>query len=274
MNKTRSFFAFALAAASLGAVQPVAAQTLLTPPTPEKGLWIDAAYSDFKSSEIGFPSTVWYLSGRLPLTSRISAVADVPFSYARVEPLDEDAQTSSVVGNPYLGVEFTGSPRLRLELGARAPLNTADEESFADVTAFMGDPLRLDAFMEDVLPVSAAATWTQPLTPALSLRLQGGATGLFHTGDETADNDATLDYGVAGSYTAGRARLGLGLAGLWLASADDGDFAENSVHSAGASADFLVGGVRPGISVRVPLDEDVREAVNSTVGLYLQIPLR
>lgn len=274
MTRTRSFFAFALAAASLGAVQPLAAQSVLSAPTPDKGLWIDAAYSDFAESEIGFPSTVWYLAGRLPLAARINAMVDVPVSHARVDVDGEGAESSTVLGNPYLGVEFAATPRLRLELGARAPLTTADEESFADLTALVSDPLRGEAFVENLVPVTGAATWTQPLTSALSLRLHGGATAFFDTGDDDADTETALDYGAAGSYTAGRARLGLGVTGRWAASADEGGFADNSLHFAGASADFLMRGVRPGVSVRVPLDSDYRDVVNSTVGVYLQVPLR
>lgn len=280
MTKTRSVLALALAAAAAGAAQPLAAQTLLTPAAPAKGVWLDAAYTDYaiggEEMSVQIPSAVWYLSGRLPLTPRLSGVVDVPFSYARISAGEtrEDDETNSVLGNPYLGVEFAATPRLRLELGARAPLNTADSESFADVAAMLADPLRVEAFAEDVVPVSGAATWTQPLTGALELRLHGGATAFFLTGDDAAGNEAALDYGAAGTYTVGLARLGLGVTGRWNATADEGSFADRSLHFAGASADVLVRGVRPGISVRVPLDEDYREVVMSTVGLYLQVPLQ
>ena len=68
--------------------------------------------------------------------------------------------------------------------------------------------------------------------------------------------------------------MALGLTGRWHATADGGSFVDNSMHRAGVSADVRVGGVRPGVSLRVPLDEDMRAVVNSTVGLYLQVPVR
>lgn len=66
----------------------------------------------------------------------------------------------------------------------------------------------------------------------------------------------------------------LGVAGRWAASVDEGSFSENSLHQLGLSADVLLKGVRPGISVRIPLDEEYRDLVKSSVGLYLQVSVR
>jgi hypothetical protein len=274
MDRRQSIIAFALAAVTATAVQPVSAQSVLLPSTPEKGVWVEATHTRFKGFEASLPTTVWYVSGRVPLTSRIRAVVDVPFSHARLDIFGEGEQASSVVGNPYLGLEFAARSRVRLELGARAPLNTGDEESFADVIAFVADPLRPEAFMDEVVPVSAGLTFQQTLPAGLALRARGGVTTLFHTGKDTSDPESAIDYGVLGSYTAGPAQVGIGVSGRWYATSDDGNVAETSLHHAGLSADVRLGRVRPGISGRVPLDREYRQVVKSSVGVYLQVPLR
>jgi hypothetical protein len=273
MNRPIAIFAFTLGAFSL-ATTSAAAQSFNAPSTPERGFWIDIAHTEFKSFETSLPSTVWYISGRLPVTRRLSAVVDLPFSYAKLDMPEAGKQSSSVFGNPYLGVEFAATEGLMLELGTRAPLNSADEESFADVLAFIADPLRPEAFLDEVIPLSAAATYRYPVSPALSLRARGGVSTLFFTGDETSDTETAFDYGVAGTYTVGIAQVALGVNGRWFATLDEGNFSENSLHHATLSADVGLGMVRPGVTLRLPLDSDYREAVKSSVGFYLQLPVR
>jgi hypothetical protein len=244
------------------------------PATPEKGVWLEVAHTRFKGFEARLPSAVGFLSGRLPLNERFAAVAEVPFSYARVDLFEEEISSNSVLGNPYLGVELAASELLTLGLGLRAPLNTADEQSFADVFAFMADPLRVETFLEDVVPVSATATFSHALAAPLSVRAHAGVMTLFWTDDESNSSDTALDYGALASYNAGLARFGAGIAGRWYATEDDGSFAETSLHHVTMSSDVRVGTIRPGISLRLPLDKPYREVVSSTVGLYLQVPVR
>jgi hypothetical protein len=273
MHNSRTWFALAIASASLAAAAPSGAQELLLPAAPAKGVTLEGAYTDVDGSLIEFPSTVWFLTARAPLTDRVSAVVDLPFAYARVDD-GTDSETNTVIGNPYLGVEYAASSQLKLEFGTRAPLTSAGDDSFADVYGFLSDPLRGEAFVEDLVPVKFAAVLTREVSPSFSLRALGGATELFYSGDSESDQETTVDYGVAGTLTSGNARFGLGFSGRWLATADEGSFGDNSFHYAGGTADILFRGVRPGISVRIPLDSELREAVNSTFGLYLQVPLR
>jgi hypothetical protein len=262
------------ACAVLLAAAPVAGQGFLLPETPSKGVWIEGSHSDFKGFEAKLPSSVWFLSGRLPLTQKLSGVVDVPFAHAKLDLVEVGAESNSVLGNPYVGIEYAAMPRLLVELGFRAPLTTAAEESFADALAAISDPLRQEAFVENLVPVTAAATMRFPLQYGVSLRARAGVTGLLFTGDEAPDNEAAIDYGLAGMWERGIGRVGVGFTGRWFATSDEGSFAENSLHHAGVSADVIVGGVRPGVSLRLPIDKDYREFVGPTVGLYLQVPLR
>jgi hypothetical protein len=277
MHTTRFVLAFAASAAALTAA-PAAAQSILLPSAPEKGIALEATYTDFKVADVSAPSSVWFLSGRLPLTPQLRVFGDLPFAYGNMK-LDIDGlgiieDKDAVFGNPRLGMEFLANPALTLEGSVRLPLTSANETTVADITAIMADPQRGEAFLKDVVPVSAAVNYEQVIAPGVSLRARAGGTRLFYTGDDDRDNATLADYGLFGSYATGPARLGLGLSGRWNVSEDDGSFSENSLHWLGLTADAAVRGVRPGISFRMPLDKDHRELVGPSVGLYLQVPLR
>ncbi len=276
MKVVRVVCGAALVAGSLFVVKPGVAQQALLPSGPERGVELEVMHPDFKGFDVTIPSTVWHLSGRLPVHERIRIIADIPFAYAKFK--DEDVEgfgSNTVLGNPLLGVEVLGPRGLRFELSGRAPLTTADEDSFADVIGALADLQRAESFMMDAVPVSAILTVERAVRPGLELRARAGATTIFDTSDyEEAESSLTsLDYAIFGSYSAGIARFGTGLSGRWDASADEGNFGERSVHQLGLTADVNLGRVRPGLAVRVPLDKDYREFLSSSIGFYIQAPL-
>ena len=280
MNRIGSTFAVALLAASTIGVQHAQAQSYLLPATPEKGMWLEASHPNIKSPlEVTAPSSAWFLSGRHPVNHQWSAVAEIPFAYGKLDVAGlSQGEGNTVLGNPYLGIEFSQWDRVALELGARIPITTADEDSFGDVVGVLADPMRSEAFLEDIVPLSAAASFqeTLPVGDGALVRARGGVTTMFYRGDDEDIDDTTtfLDYGVTGTYPIGIARLGAGVSGRWNVSESEGSFSDNSLHQLGLNADAMVRGfVRPGISLRVPLDEDYRELVGSTVGFYVQVAL-
>ncbi len=280
MNRIGSTFAVALLAVSTVGVQHAGAQSYLMPSTPERGIWLEASHPNIKSPlEVTTPSSAWFLSGRHPVTSRISGVAEAPFAYGKLDIAGlPEGDGSTVFGNPYLGMEFAHSDRVTLELGARIPMTTADEDSFGDVVGVLADPLRSEAFLEDVVPLSGAVSFreTLPVGEGATVRARGGIVTMFYTGDDEELDETTtfVDYGVTGTYPIGIARRGAGVSGRWNASESEGKFSDNSLHQLGLSADASVRGfIRPGISLRVPLDKDYRDLVGSTVGLYVQVSM-
>ncbi len=275
MRTTHRYLGMAIAAAITATAGVAQAQSYLSPSLLEKGVWIDATHTSFKQFDVSLPSTVWTVSGRLPVGSSFGVVADVPFSYASLD-FAGTSESSGVIGNPYVGVDFAPRGNISLEIGTRLPFNTADEESLADAIAVIADPFRLEAFLDDHIPVQAAATLSQSLSGGLGFRARAGVVTLVYTGDDEEQDEAAtaLDYGVVGTYAAGPARFGLGFMGRWDASADGGDFGANSFHQASLTADIGLGCLRPGVAVRMPLDSDLRDLVNASVGLYLRVPIR
>lgn len=270
----RTALAALLVAAPLGA-HPAAAQTFHLPTATERGISLEMSHPNFKAFDVTLPTTVWFVSGQIPLGQRLRATADLPFAYAKADSGELSGESSSVLGNPQLGLTFQATPTLSVEVGTRLPLNTADAESFADVIGFLTDPQRGEAFADEVVPVSGAVTWERGVASRLNLRARGAVTTALYTGDdEDGSTESLLDYGVFASYTLGMARLGAGFSGRWMASADEGNFGDNSLHQLSMTADVGVGPVRPGIAVRLPVDRTFREVMGSSVGMYLQVPLR
>ena len=282
MNASRVGGACVLALCGLSLAAPLAGQEFLMPEAPRKGLGLEVSHPSFKQFDVTLPTSIWYASGQHPVTDRLTARVDLPLAFADFKGDAESVGSSTVFGNPYVGVAFDARPALSLELGTRLPLTTADEESFADVVAFLADVQRGEAFVEDFVPVIGAAAYRMEPAPGWSVESRGRVSNLFYTGDDDdQDNVTFLDYGIFGSYSmalnsrrAQSARFGAGIMGRWDVSEDEGSFSENSLHQLGLTADLGMGRVRPGLSVRVPVDKDYRDVLKTSVGIYLQVPLR
>lgn len=248
----------------------------MLPPTPTRGLWLETSRTEFHDNS-NLAATTVFLGGRYPVAPGVTVRFDFPVARARTSLADLSGEfiNGTALGNPYLGVEVSASDRLSLSVGGRLPLAEADdEEDLAGFVAMSADPLRAEAFWPDVVPVSTSLNFTEQLSSILSLRARAGGTGLFFQDRLEEDGDdfeATLDYGVGGTLTHGKGRFNAGLAGR-LPITEDG---EQATHQLGFSADVAVGGVRPGVSLRVPLDDHwVEESAGLSLGLYLQVPLR
>lgn len=264
--------------ASLAGAEAAQAQSYLMPQTPEKGVWLEATHPNvetFGDVELTAASSAWFLSGRHPITSRLAGVAEIPFAYGNLDISGASAlQGKSVFGNPYVGAELALNDRVTFEGGVRLPLTTADDESFGDVVGVLADVMRMEAFMMDVVPVSAAANLRHTMASGLGLRARGGVTSVIWTGDSDAGENFTfMDYGVFAQYPVSMARFGAGVAGRWNVTEDEGGFSDNSLHHVGLSADYAFGRFRPGVNARIPLDKEYRDLVSSSIGLYVQLSL-
>jgi hypothetical protein len=251
------------------------AQHTLAPTGPATGVWLEMSHPSLKDQLKVTPTTsVWQLGGRLAFAPRFSGVVELPFSFAKFENVP-GAEQSSAVGNPYLGAEFLATPQLKLDFGGRIPIDRSEKTTCACAVAMIQDPMRVEAFSRDWLPISGGLTLQQATPFGLDLRARAGMTGMFYTGSQSGvDPEASVDYAVFGSYPVDIARFGLGFAGRWWVTEDEGNFSDNSMHQVGLTADVLFAGMRPGVTLRLPIDKDWRQDYRHSVGFYLQVPLR
>ena len=206
----------------------------------------------------------------LGLSTRVSSgsgiVLELPFARSSQE-FNNVSQSSSSIGNPYIGVYATYR-NTRIDVGGRVPL--ASNEEVAVVYGFVTDQERLEAFIPDYASARVSAAFTTNNGPARA-QLALGPTLLVPVGD-AADGDAEvlLNYATRLLADGRRAQVVAGIEGRIIAT-EPGSLAERSDHQIVVGASYAFGSIRPGLSLRVPVDNEV---MNNALGVSLQIALR
>jgi hypothetical protein len=94
---------------------------------------------------------------------------------------------------------------------------------------------------------------------------------LWDSHEYTSHVELYFGYGGRVLYRGKNARAGAGWGGRWRMSIDEGNSGRNSTHQVEAGGDFLAGRLRPGATVRIPLDDDT--GANLAIGLSLGVVL-
>ena len=224
-------------------------------------------------SNLAFFSSVWYLYGRFPVGVNVAILADLPISFVSESGGDE---SEFMPGNPFLGVEFQRpvSP-IYGHFGVKIPL-AADDNFSAALFGILADYDNLSAFTTDALPV-VLRIGRREITPEgfYSNVLIGGELIFFTEGgfgDDT-DPELLLTYQALVGYDSGKARFAAGFTGLALATESDGSFAENSIHQIILQVNSVFDQIRPGIVIRLPVDEDFEDLIDFVVSLTLSVDL-
>lgn len=252
------------------------AQSIWQDYTTREGITIEFLKPHYVDEEdLSFLTSVTYLSARFPITRNMVFSGEFPFSYVKYDiPQGPDLGAKQTFGNPYFGLElhFRRTP-LFIELGARAPLTADVEEKNGEATVNGGltDFIdRAEAFATDAVPVSAIMNCILSSRTGFSLRLRGGPSFWFASGDRE-ESETFFLYSAQAFYETGILRFGGGFSGRYLASADAGNFGERSLHQLTFGLDIILGMFRPGVYIRIPLDEDLKDMINTVWGISLGI---
>jgi hypothetical protein len=236
--------------------------------------------NDLGEYEPGALRSAQILSARGPVSGRVVAVAELPFSYSGWEELPGRFG----VGNPYLGAEVAVSRDVVAEGGVRLPLVPAQEDIFgrdAYLAGYFADFERPEAFLPRTATATVGVRAERELAPSVGLQVQLAPTLLYNVSERAAPPDPDLGapfdpgptifarYGVQAVVRTGPARLHGGLVGR--------QYIVNDLYIAGNTTAFVLGAVvdglpvRPGATVRLP----VRGAFGnrSVVGLSLTVPV-
>ncbi len=247
------------------------AQSIWLSPDPEPGVSLEILKPKFEHSdyhEIDFTSSLWFLSARLPIGRNAHALVELPvstfkgsiynwdyFLYGGSEYRELDGQTT--LGNPFVGLEILDRQRTWYSLfGVRLPL-IGEKDSDAKTHAIVADVDRAEAFMDDLTPVTIRFGYRSPKKDGIALHAYAGPTIWLLGGDNTAnDNEILMDYGAQIWVRSEFARMGAGITGRYWLTLDNADFDESTVHQFGFAANIGDGRIRPGVHLRLPLDED------------------
>lgn len=237
-----------------------AAQSIWLDRNPSTTLLLEILRPDFEGDE-HFSTLTFFASGRFTVSDRVAVVGQVPLANFSV-----DGGSSFTIGNPYLGLEGRpGNGTVFVEFGIRAPL--AQEDEFASITGLLTDVDRWEDFIPNAVCItvaghhrstSASGLMTRArIAPQLWIPTEGGDAELFAT------------YTGLIGYENETVRVAGGLGGRILITEGDLDLSERTTHQLELGADFGRGPIRPGASLRVPLDSDLSDALNVVYGVTL-----
>jgi hypothetical protein len=203
----------------------------------------------------------------------MSWVYELPFAHYGYDSEYSD-ESDNAIGNPYLGVEFygEGSPIFG-EIGLRLPLAPDFDNGAVFIGYFTDFVDRVEAFVPDVLTASGFVNYMKREPSGFFSRLRCGLTLLVAT-EKHAESDQCLLYSAQAGYESEEAGFMAGVSGRYVLSEEDGDFGEKTNHQLGLAVSFAAGAVHPGISIRVPLDEDLSDWLDFVFGLTLGVPIR
>jgi hypothetical protein len=227
-------------------------------------LRLELARPSFEDERSDFPTFAGFLAARLPLGKKgTSFVAELAMAH--------DASGSNVtMGNPYLGIDThrrDGSGGW-MEAGLRLPLAIYDGQ--VTETGMGADLDRWEAFAPEAITFRVAAHWSREPQAGTGFDLRF-APSLWIPEAFEGEPEVFVVYGGQVRTRSEGARTGVGLAGRWLLSGDGG-FDDSAVHEVEAAANFLGGPLRPGVTLRLPLDDGrslLGESLNLVIGVTL-----
>ena len=213
-----------------------------------------------------------FLSGRVPVTSKTFFVAELPMAYGSFTSSGFGptvTSSSAMVGNPYVGIEggrdgaaFFG------EFGVRVPIASENPHE-AILVGMLADLERQEVFVPKIAAVSALANLRATTPEGFLLRVRVGPVAWIPTqGSGTVELLGA--YALQVGYEARSLSLIAGLGGRAILTEDvDNRFMDHFV----VSASYRIGVLRPGLSLRLPVDNYYSDAVGSVFGLSLGIEL-
>jgi hypothetical protein len=248
---------------------PAAAQSTWLDREHRPSVLVEGLFPNFDDTDENFPTAAWYAAARLPLGKPTMFVFELPYSHGDIE-----GESESSIGNPYLGIEYAPKPSgLLLEFGGRIPL-ASDDKLLPFVVGYLTDVERQEAFVPDQVTVRLGLHYHHAAQPAsrIAYDFRFVPSVWAKTSDQfLAESELFFGYGAWMRYESDDVRVGGGLTGRWNVTNDGADFGEASFHQFDLGADFLRGPVRPGVLLKLPLDQDLRSTLNSVVGVSVTV---
>ena len=222
-----------------------------------------------------FGSTALFFTGRLPVWSGTALVLELPVSYGSFTADNGFGNHESIsdfaIGNPYVGVEggLRGSSVFG-EFGVRLPVMSETKLASALVGLF-SDLDRMDAFVPDIVTVSAFMNVRAGGNEGFRFRLRAGPMAWFATKSYVLDHPELYGaYAIQAGYAFRLVEVFGGITGrAILTESVDNRFTDQAV----LAVHLNLGRVEPGLSLRLPLDSGRKDLISSTVGVSVRVAM-
>ena len=262
---------FALATAQVGA-----AQSLWTKPYEPNQIGLELlqpALDTEPNEELSFLTGAGAVWGSYLLNDRTTLTAAVPFAHYRAEIGNDNpvSQSTSVLGNPYVGLGFSSTrvPFL-VELGTRLPV--VSERNAATFAGRATDLDHSEIFSPHLFSTQLLLNPRWELSRTASVRLRGGPLVTIPTQDNSDTTELFARYSAQSWVEGDRYIVGLGVTGRTLVT-EGGGFDNRTTHQAGGTLIFNFPSVQPGVLLRVPINGPESDAVGLIVGVTLTASL-
>lgn len=253
------------------AAVPAAGQSLLLDSRHDNTISLEILKPNFEagptiSGQVGFFTQAYYLTLRYTASKGIVFVADLPFANAD----DAFSRSPNTVGNPYIGIETQSeSSAWSGEFGVRLPV-ASENNAIAVRTGVYSDIARWQAFSRDVMTVKVLANGRWRSESGIVTRVRFGPSfwiptrGVFFF----------MDYGTHLGYEGEKASVIGGLTGRAILSVDGANIGERTLHQFDVGGSLRLGKLRPGMTLRFPLDSDLNDIIDLVVGVHLSVDLQ
>lgn len=263
-------YALILATVIGGSAGPVGAQVLqpwreLAP----RGVSLALLRPSFDGGGTSTLTTINEVGVRWSIGSLV-LVGDLPFVNAKVDGASSGAL---LIGNPFLGIASDPAAKFIGEFGVRLPVASISslERSYAAFVGLIGDFMDLEAYTEDLLTIRGTVGYRYRSPSNYGLRVAVRPAYMVPVGSASGDGELFLDYGIQGGYESERASYGIVFNGRALVTESGGSIGDRTVHEMGVGGSMTFGQFRPGVIIRVPVDSDLSQALNYSVGVRLEL---
>lgn len=261
---------FALAAIGAGVIPGAAAQVLqpwgdLAP----RSVYLDIFRPAFDGGGTTTLTTINQLGVRWALGS-IVLEGELPIVMAKAEGAPSGG---TLIGNPFLGVATLPTSSFIGELGVRLPIASAStpEKTVAELVGILGDIADFDAYAEDILTIRGTIGYRSLRPDHLALRAALRPTLMSPTGSSTGSSELFLDYGFQLGYETARYTAGAMFNGRAILTESGLSLGERTLHEIGIGGSLIAGQWRPGLILRLPLDKDMSDTMQPSLGLKVEV---
>ncbi len=226
--------------------------------------------------DLEFLSGIFDFSASVPLSDRMSLLVEMPYMSTSVKGFDRH----SAYGNPSVAlrkVETLSNGTNVAIFGVALPLAEGDgfwpqsQEAWLRYSAGAANYHQIYKYAEDRLTPYFTLSMDRQHEGGLFHAIEVGAMALIYTGTGNSDTDSYLRYACSAGVRTAAYELRGGVLGVLPLNVGSEDFLSEFWHDVMFKGTILSRGFRPSVFFRLPLSQPVKNSVDSSLGVQLEL---